>query len=259
MKPEGAVRQKLKQVRFRHAKRELDVALTRTPSTCEHNAVLDVPGVGEVGVCSLTRGVLCDAGRGADLAPGCATYSCKHTKEGMKEVLEAAFDAPISEVAAKYPDAAALMWVLTDENLSDPAPTFMTDPFGESGVLVGTFFGVQVWAGSVGERGLLATALNDLVESEVRLRCEVALKDEANQTLQTEVALKDEANQTLQTELDSVQEGVRSVQDALTTLETDFKGQVRALEDALRRVTEERDTLQARFDSPVWSPGRWAK
>ena len=245
MKPEGAVRQKLKQVRFRHAKRELDVALTRTPSTCEHNAVLDVPGVGEVGVCSLTRGVLCDAGRGADLAPGCATYSCKYTKEGMKEVLEAAFDAPISEVAAKYPDAAALMWVLTDENLSDPAPTFMTDPFGESGVLVGTFFGVQVWAGSVGERGLLATALNDLVESEVRLRHEVSLKDESNQTLQTE--------------LDSVQEGVRSVQGTLGTLEAELKGQVQALEDALRRVTEERDALQARLDLPVWAPSRWAK
>ena len=245
MKPEGAVRQKLKQVRFRHAKRELDDALTRTPATCEHNAVLDVPGVGGVGMCSLTRGIVCDAGRGADLAPGCATYSCKYTKEGMKEVLEAAFDAPIPEVAAKYPDAAALMWVLTDENLSDPAPTFMTDPFGESGVLVGTFFGVQVWAGSVGERGLLATALNDLVESEVRLRHEVALKDEAAQTLQTE--------------LGSVQEGVQVARDTLATLEAELKGQVRALEDALCRVTEERDALQARFDSPMWSPSRWAK
>lgn len=245
MKPEGAVRQKLKQVRFRHAKRELDVALTRTPATCEHNAVLDIPGVGEVGMCALTRGIVCDAGRGADLAPGCATYSCKYTKEGMKEVLEAAFDAPIPEVAAKYPDAAALMWVLTDENLSDPAPTFMTDPFGESGVLVGTFFGVQVWAGSVGERGLLATALNDLVESEVRLRHEVALKDEAAQTLQTE--------------LGSVQEGVQVARDTLATLEAELKGQVRALEDALCRVTEERDALQARFDSPMWSPSRWAK
>lgn len=245
MKPEGAVRQKLKQVRFRHAKRELDDALTRTPATCEHNAVLDVPGVGEVGMCSLTRGVVCDAGRGADLAPGCATYSCKYTKEGMKEVLEAAFTAPIPEVAAKYPDAAALMWVLTDENLSDPAPTFMSDPFGESGVLVGTFFGVQVWAGSVGERGLLATALNDLVESEVRLRHEVALKDEATQTLQTE--------------LDSVQEGVQGARDTLATLEAELKGQVQALEDALRRVTEERDALQARLDLPVWAPSRWAK
>ena len=252
MKPEGAVRQKLKQVRFRHAKRELDAALTRTSSTCEHNVVLDVPGVGDVGACSLKAGVLCDAARDADLALGCTSYSCRYTKEGMKEVLEAAFDAPISEVAVKYPDAAALMWVLTDENPTDTPTAPMNDPFGESGVLVGTFFGVQVWAGSVAERGLLATALNDLVESEARLRREAAMKDEANQALQAEL-------DTMREDVQTVRAGFSQAKSALTALEADLKGRVQELEDALRRVTEERDGLAARLDLPMWSPSRWAK
>jgi len=252
MKPEGAVRQKLKQVRFRHAKRELDVALTRTSSTCRHNVMLDVLGVGEVGVCSLKAGVLCDAARDADLALGCASYSCKHTKESMKEVLEAAFDAPISEVAVKYPDAAALMWVLTDENPVEIPSVPMNDPFGESGVLVGTFFGVQVWAGSIGERGVLATALNDLVESEARLRREVTQKVEDNQALQAELEAMREDVQAVHTKF-------LQAEAALTVLDTDLKGRVQELEDALRRMTDERDALQARNDLPMWSPSRWAK
>lgn len=252
MKPEGAVRQKLKQVRFRHAKRELDAALTRTSSTCEHNAILDVFGVGEVGVCTLNRGVVCDAARDTDLAIGCASYSCKYTRDGMKEALNGAFNAPISEVAVKYPDAAALMWVLTDERPTDVPPVLMNDPFGESGVLVGTFFGVQVWAGSVGERAMLATALNDLVESEARWRREVAQKDKTNHALQEE--------------FDAMREDVQAVfaksvqvATALAALEADLNGRVQELEDALRRTTEERDALQARLDLPMWSPSRWSK
>lgn len=252
MKSEGAVRQKLKQVRFRHAKRELDAALTRTSATCEHNVVLDVLGVGEVGVCSLKAGVLCDAARDADLAPECLSYSCRYTKEGMKGVLEAAFDAPISEVAVKYPDAAALMWVLTDESPTDTPPAPMNDPFGESGVLVGTFFGVQVWAGSIEERIFLATSLNDLVESEARLRREVALKDEANQSLQAEL-------EAMREDVQSVREKFSQAEVSLTTLEADLKGRVQELEGALRRMTEERDALQARLDLPMWSPSRWSK
>lgn len=251
MKPEGAVRQKLKQVRFRHAKRELDAALTRTASTCEHNAAYNVPGVGEVGVCLLNQGVVCDAERGADLAPGCSSYSCKYTKDGMKEALESAFDGSIAEVAAKYPDAAALMWVLTDEPPAPDAPP-LTDPFGESGVLVGTFFGVPLWVGSEGARLMVGQALHTLIEGEAHLRREVTMKAEALQAMQEEL-------DALQTEVQVVRERFLLTEKDLALVTSDLKGRVQELEDALRRVTEERDTLQAKFDLPLWSPSRWSK
>lgn len=252
MKPEGAVRQKLKQVRFRHAKRELDAALTRTSSTCGHNAAYDVPGVGEVGVCLLNQGVVCDAGRGADLAPGCASYLCKNTRDGMKGVLEAVFDGSIAEVAAKYPDAAALMWVLTEENPTEATPEPILDPFGENMVLAGTFFDVPVWTHTPAEGETFAKSLNDLMEKESRMGADLALREGENQALRNE--------------LESVHAGVNSVRteftlakSALAALESELKGRVHELEDALRRVTEERDTLQAKLDLPLWSPSRWAR
>ncbi len=251
MKPEGAVRQKLKQVRFRHAKRELEAALTRTSSTCKHNTTYNVPGVGEVGVCLLNQGVVCDAERGADLAPGCSSYSCKNTKDSMKEALESAFDGPIPEVAAKYPDAAALMWVLSDE---PPAPDALPlmDPFGESGVLLGTFFGVPLWVGSESARVMVGQALHTLIESEAHLRREVTMKAESIQTMQEEL-------DALQTEVQVVRERFLRTEKDLALVTVDLKGRVQELEDALRRVTEERDTLQAKFDLPLWSPSRWSK
>ena len=252
MKTVGEVRQKLKQVRFRHAKRELDDALSVTSLNCEHNTVVEIPGVGEVGLCNVApTPVMCDAARGCDLSSSCGRYSSLHTKDTVKEQVEAALNASIPEVAAKYPDAAALMWVLTDEPPALDAPV-LTDPFGESGVLVGTFFGVNVWAGSTHERSVLAAALNTLVESETRLQREVTQQGEALQ------AARDELD-SMQRDLQQVQDKFLSTERALSAVEADLKGRVQQLEDALRATTEERDALQARLDLPVFSPSRWFK
>jgi len=253
MKSEGAVRQKLKQVRFRHAKRVLENSLAVAPHNCAHNAFVEVPGVGDVGFCTLpsTSPVLCDATRGCDLSASCGKYAPLHTKDTVKGQVEADLDAPIPEVAAKYPDAAALMWVLTDEPpVPDALP--LMDPFGESGVLVGTFFGVPLWVGSEGARVMVGQALHALVEGEAHLRREVGLKAEALQVMQEEL-------DTLQTEVQVVRERFLQTEKDLALVTDDLKGRVQELEDALRRVTEERDTLQAKFDLPLWSPSRWSK
>lgn len=244
MKPEGAVRQKLKQVRFRHAKRELEALLDRTASNCVNNATLDVPGAGSVGFCRLEPTNCCSAERGMDRAPSCRFYAGIHTKESVKESLEASFTAPIAEVAANYPDAAALMWVLTDEPPTPETPPLM-DPFGESGVLVGTFFGVPLWVGTEGARVMVAQALNDLLEKNQRLQKTLNDIQEEFNTLQGDVVAIRERSLQTERELDAV--------------ETNLRGDVRELEDALRGVTEERDALQARLDLPWWSPSRWSK
>jgi len=252
MKTVGEVRQKLKQVRFRHAKRVLEEALSITSSNCEHNTLVDVPGVGEVGVCDVApTPVVCDAARGCDLASSCGRFSGLHTKDTVKGQVEAALNASIPEVAAKYPDAAALMWVLTEDPAPPDAPA-LTDPFGESGVFVGAFFGVNVWAGSTHERSVLASSLNALVESEVRLQQEVAHKDEALQSARSEL-------DAMQADLQQVHEKFSATENALSVVEADLKGRVQQLGDALRAVTEERDMLQARVDLPMLSPSRWFK
>lgn len=244
MKPEGAVRQKLKQVRFRHAKRELEALLDRTASNCVNNATLDVPGAGAVGFCRLEPTKCCSAERGMDRAPSCRFYAGIHTKESVKESLEASFTAPIAEVAAKYPDAAALMWVLTDEPPTPEAPPLM-DPFGESGVLVGTFFGVPLWVGTEGARFTVGHALNELLDSNQRSQRDLASMQEEFNTLQDEVLV--------------VRERAFQTERELGSVESVLSGRVQELEDALRRVTEERDALQARLDLPWWSPSRWSK
>jgi hypothetical protein len=252
MKSEGAIRQKLKQVRFRYAKRELDASLTRTSSTCEHNVLLEVPGVGSVGACRLEAGVVCDAARDIDLAQDCTTYACRYSKEVLKETLSVALDAPIPEVAAKYPDAAALMWVLTDENPTDTTPEPMLDPFGEAAVSAGTLLGVPVWVRSPVDGETLTNSLNDLMARETQLRALVALKEGLNQVLRDELA-------TVHADVSSVRAEFLLTKSALASLESDLKGRVQELEDALQRVTDERDALLARNNLPFWSPSRWAK
>jgi predicted nucleic acid-binding Zn-ribbon protein len=98
----------------------------------------------------------------------------------------------------------------------------------------------------------MGQALHTLIESEARLRHEVTLKADALQNMQEEL-------DALQTEVQVVRERFLQTEKDLALVGSDLKGRVQELEDALRRVTEERDTLQAKFDLPLWSPSRWLK
>jgi predicted nucleic acid-binding Zn-ribbon protein len=99
---------------------------------------------------------------------------------------------------------------------------------------------------------MVGQALHALIEGEAHLRREVGLKAEALQVMQEEL-------DTLQTEVQVVRERFLQTEKDLALVTDDLKGRVQELEDALRRVTEERDTLQAKFDLPLWSPSRWSK
>ena len=171
MRPRGQIHQKLKQVRFRHLKKELSRLLRRAPTNCEHNQQV---GPDKLGVCSLDCKV-CDGQQG-DRAPQCAVFSPRYEKEGVKDSLNAFFDnRPIHEISVLFPDLAALAWVLRDEGLEE------IEPLTDQELL--HLDGVPLWADTPEQREILkenlgflqarSDALDSLAE---RLSCDVDLE-----------------------------------------------------------------------------------
>ena len=131
MKTEGAVRHKLKQVRFRYLKQCIEAALERRPENCTHNgategvvasdtvrvcfAQIDVPG---------RKVVLCDERfGGCARAEACPSFTSRHDKANVKEEFYAELEGlSFPEIAYNYPDMAALLWVIADEGLAVPTP-----------------------------------------------------------------------------------------------------------------------------------------
>jgi len=137
MKSEGSIRQKLKQAKYRHRQKFLEKALKRRPCNCKHNRTLsNVPNPFPYrgwGFCSLYihepeewQGVICDERIDrTNLAPECPKFEFALDPDELKAAFRERFDASsIGEIAAEYPDVAALMWVLEEAGglgeLSEP-------------------------------------------------------------------------------------------------------------------------------------------
>lgn len=138
MKTEGQVKHKLVQVRFRHLKREIRGGLSRRPQNCVHNGTVSTPS-GPLGVCLLGagspaswEGTPCDERHGGDArAAKCSFFASSQTKDALRDGFDGFLDgASLPEIAERYPDMAALMWVL-DETTPPPAPPPEDDPEGE--------------------------------------------------------------------------------------------------------------------------------
>jgi hypothetical protein len=136
MRESRAIRQKVKQVRFRHLKQLLEEGLALTPDTCTHNRKFHHPGVVAsngpvVGICvcpAQDGDMLCDkAWGGVERAQTCPFYEPAATKEEIKqEFHDFLATADLAVIAKAYPDMAALMWALQEE-----APNRVVD-LGES-------------------------------------------------------------------------------------------------------------------------------
>lgn len=128
MKSVGDIAQKLKQVQFRHSKKEIEKLLSRTPSNCVFQKRVEVKGSGGLGFCTCPEIGLkaCDvSAEHLNRAPDCPRFSLKMSVEEAKESVKSFFrDSPPAEIASKYPDAAALMWVLDDE-VSNPPDVYL--------------------------------------------------------------------------------------------------------------------------------------
>ena len=136
MRTPGEVAQKLKQVRYRHLKKELKRLLKQTARTCKHNTLVETRG-GESGICTLDCKA-CDTW--LDRSSDCGKWEPRHTAEEIKESLKEFFKTrPVHEVAVRFPDVAALLWMLADED--DP----QAGPLIPNAVPTTTLYGIELW------------------------------------------------------------------------------------------------------------------
>jgi hypothetical protein len=114
MKNDGAIKHKLKQVQFRHTKKEIEGLLSPSPSNCKFN-VLNSSGFYQCSLSS-TAITICDSQyQGNIVATNCSTFVSKYNKEDIKKSLSNFFSvSDIPTIARRYPDMAALLWVLDE-------------------------------------------------------------------------------------------------------------------------------------------------
>lgn len=129
MKSESEVRQKLKQVIYRHLKKRLRSNFKRTPNRCLHNTSVELEPGQTVGICVFhqstgPRGVPCDSRMGGfEQAQKCPLFEPLQTKQEVKEVFRALVESEErGPLAAEYPDVAALMWVLDQDDRGTLVP-----------------------------------------------------------------------------------------------------------------------------------------
>lgn len=127
MRDEATIRQKFKQVCFRHLKKLLKDNFRRQPPTCLYNKMVPVGGdhTRQVGFCShpeVKNRPICDVRvEGcAEAARECPRWKARQDKERIKKVFYDLINSKErGKVAAEYPDVAALLWVMDEPDVSE--------------------------------------------------------------------------------------------------------------------------------------------
>ena len=167
MRTSGQVAQKLKQVRFRHLKKEMSRLLKVSCWNCKNISPVTVQGGGKLGVCKLDFKT-CDPSV-QDRSESCGVFEPIHTPEEIKESLQEFFHTrQVHEIAVRYPDVAALLWVLLDGEEGSPQEGPLL-----TGVQVGTFFGTEIWTDTPEEAFNLTREISVLLEK-ARIPGEIA-------------------------------------------------------------------------------------
>ena len=152
MKSEGQVKQKLKQVIYRHRKSHVERGMARLPENCRSNRRVSLPqhtgNRTSLGVCyceEIADQRVCDSTMAGDVqAQNCPYFEDLHTPEVLKDAFtrKLGLDGTvvnIGVIAKEYPDVAALMWALgPGKNANKKEPE---EP-GDLGILA--FFGEQL-------------------------------------------------------------------------------------------------------------------
>jgi len=125
----GQVRQKLKQVMFRHLKKRLKALYKRKPSTCLFNEPVELSDSVSVCLCHFReapevrpRLVLCDERDRACLRyarEDCPWWEPCKSKDAVKDEFHELMQSDRGVIAAEYPDIAALLWVMGGTNLEE--------------------------------------------------------------------------------------------------------------------------------------------
>ena len=135
MKTEGQIRQKAKQVIFRHRKEVVRMGLARSPVNCKHNGSVRLPAHmanrAVLHVCQYAsdgepNDIVCDSSMdGARQAAECPYFVCRRDADELKARFNADLGRGIGYLAKAFPDVAALMWVMgpgKDANRHEPEP-----------------------------------------------------------------------------------------------------------------------------------------
>jgi len=143
VKTESQIRQKIKQVVFRHRKKYVEKHLKQHPCNCKFNeeVKLKTPshGLHVIRKCSYKMedvdqtNLVCDRNFGGlDLARKCPYFAHKHSAEDLKRKFASRLgldNTPVSlgELARDFPDVVALMWVLDSQKKGGKAATEDTE------------------------------------------------------------------------------------------------------------------------------------
>jgi hypothetical protein len=124
MKKQGAIKHKLKQVKFRLLQKAIRNGLSKKPCNCKYSG--EVKGsandplfyvcLQDADTPKQWDGLICDP----SVPNTCPFFKSFKTEEEIKDEFTKEFDEIINEgdmgkIAGRYPDVAALLWVLADE------------------------------------------------------------------------------------------------------------------------------------------------
>lgn len=123
MKKQGAIRHKLKQVKHRLLQKAIRTGLSKKPCNCKHSGLVRGNANDPLFYVCLQDaekpkewdGVICDP----STPNTCPFFKPQKTEEEIRDEFNIEFDEIINEgdmgkIASKYPDVAALLWVLAD-------------------------------------------------------------------------------------------------------------------------------------------------
>lgn len=128
MKNDSAIRHKIKQVKFRHLKKEIENLLKPLPNNCSNNITGE-----KFCRCGLQDQpiLICDNKyHGDKVAESCPNFTPIYNKDKIKESLNNFFiNSSVPDIAKRYPDMAALLWTLdSPENRDWVVGEETTDP-----------------------------------------------------------------------------------------------------------------------------------
>jgi hypothetical protein len=123
MKSEGKIKHKLKQVKHRITQKEMRKATSKKPCNCKHSGVVRGSASEPLfHVCLMDsdkpdewEGMICDA----SVPNTCPFFQPRKSKgEVQAEVDELLNSGDMGIIASKYPDIAALLWVLAGVDIN---------------------------------------------------------------------------------------------------------------------------------------------
>lgn len=266
MKSAGAIRHQLKQVSFRYLKKLVEAKLKVRPHNCTFNEEIRHPKViAEDGpplrVCIFPDldqpDRVCDAlWGGVEKAKECPFFQPNATKDEIKdEFKDWLATSTLAEVASKYPDMAALLWVLQDEapdrEVEIPEDEDWEAEDTEEEYTV-TINGVVLRAASSEEAKKVLTELEGI---------KLALDTSLGKHKQDREALESQSNHiaTLTEENTLLNGENESLTQANASLRADLEAKSRDHEHVSGQVAELRRQLQDRVELPAPRVSWWAR